>query len=271
MNLSRTSQFQAATKAFQELLPRVSHLPGTATILQLYLRRSGMRRAHFLRAFRGSSTACKERFAITLTASAIILYHLFSTPGSFPSPPSTSSGILSYLLSFLWLIPYTLLYIAPYPWLIIIYTIFVVTSPPDLLKEPTAVSKAKKRDDRIKLGLSAEACNSRVVWCVENLLPTIFLVVVEWNIWTALNSPWRGLVPFDPNAEWLGGTGSDALYWILTLLWTPVLALLGLSFTLYPIILWGFALADALDAVCDREWEGIGVESEKLIDIQEEK
>lgn len=230
-----------------------------------------MRMTLLLQAFRGSSTTCKKRFAATTIASVIILYHIFGTALSFPSPPSTSSGLLKYLLSAIWLIPYTLLYIAPYPWLFITYIIFCLTNPPDLL-EPTPTpktSKAKKRDDRIKAGLTAEARNNRVVWCLENLFPTIFAAGLEWIIWTKLNSPWRGLQPFDPNAE--EGTGSDALYWILTLVWTLILAVLGFSAFVYPCMLWVYALHDALEGIVDQDWKGIGVEGEKLVDLKEVK
>ncbi|KAE9373709.1 hypothetical protein N431DRAFT_465986 [Stipitochalara longipes BDJ] len=222
-------------------------------------------------AFYGSSIASKQRFTLTATASAILIFQLFATPVSFSSPVSTSSSILSYLLSFLWLIPYAIFYIGPYPWLIITYIMFCITNPPDLITPTTAISKAKKRDNRIKLGLTAEACNNRVVWCFENLFPTIFIAINEWNVWTALNSPLRGLLPFDPNAAWLSGTGSDALCWILTLLWTPVLALLGLSGFVYPFMLWIYALDDALDGISEKNWEGIGMEGEKLIDMKEVK
>jgi hypothetical protein len=80
------------------------------------------------------------------------------------------------------------------------------------MKPENTISKAKKRDNRIKLGLTAEACSNRVAWCVENLLPTMFATASQWQVWTELNSPWRGLLQFDPNTEWLGGTGSDAMY-----------------------------------------------------------
>ena len=207
------------------------------------------------------------------TASAIILYHIFGTPISIFSPPSTSIGLLNFLLSILWLIPYTLFYIAPYPWLIITYIIFHLSNHPDLL-EPTPTtksSKTKKHDDRIKAGLTSETRNNRVVWCVANLFPTIFITALEWIIWTQLNSPWRGLLPFDPNAEWLGGTGSDALYWVLTLLWTPLLAILGFCFFMYPCLVWVYALNDALDGISDGDWKGIGVEGDRLIDVKEVK
>ena len=214
-------------------------------------------------AFRGSSAGCKQRFAATTTASAFVLYHIFGPPFTFFSPPSVSIGLLSFLLSIILLVPYTFFYIAPYPWLLITYIIFHMMNPPDLLN-PTP--KAKKRDDRIRAGLSVETRNNRVVSCVQNLFSTLFVTALVWIIWTELNSPWRGLMPFDPNAEWLGGTGSDALYWILTLLWTPVLAVLGLSFFVTPCFLWLCALEYALEGISDRDWMGIGVEGEKLVD-----
>jgi hypothetical protein len=229
----------------------------------MWMEVSRMRIILFLQALRGSSANCKQRFATTTAASAIILYQIFGTPLSFSSPPSALSGLLSYLLSVLWLIPYALFYIAPYPWLLIIYIIFCITNPRDLMKPENTISKVKKRDNRIKLGLTAEACSNRVVWCVENLLPTMFATAIQWQVWTELNSPWRGLLPFDPNAEWLGGTGSDAMYWILTLLWTPVLAVLGFSTFVVPSLVWIYALDDALDGMSELNWKGIGVEGEK--------
>ena len=78
-------------------------------------------------------------------------------------------------------------------------------------------------------------------------------------------------MPFDPNAGWLGGMGSDALYWVLTLMWTLVLALLGLSVIVTSMILWVRVIGDALDAIGDREWEGIGVDSEKAVDVKEKE
>jgi hypothetical protein len=61
-----------------------------------------MRITVLLQAFRGSSARCKQRFATTTTAIAIILYQVFGTPFSFSSSPSASSGLLSDLLSVLW-------------------------------------------------------------------------------------------------------------------------------------------------------------------------
>jgi hypothetical protein len=232
---------------------------------------SRMRITLLLQAFRGSSARCKQRFATTTTAIAIILYQIFGTPFSFSSSPLASSGLLSYLLSVLWLISYALFYIAPYLWLLIIYITFCITNPRDLMKPENTISKAKKRDNRIKLGLTTEACSNRVVWCVENLLPTMFATAIQWQVWTEMNSPWRGLLPFDPNAEWLGGTGSDAMYWILTLLWTPVLAILGFSTFVVPSLVWIYALDDALDGMSELNWKGIGVEGEKPMKEDEVK
>lgn len=315
-----------------------------------------MRITTLVQAFRGSARKCRRRLAVTVTASAFITYNTYATSLAFSSPPTYDSQLLTYLLYIFWPIPYFLLYIAPYLWLIVTYLIYTFTNPSDLFRDSIVLSKilgrqsqlrhsqaaelqrvqkeynrlikaleeldkksaladetrdralqeqvARERLELEQAGIvytkamhaalepmrqrdtsrwfrqplinlplynpedvpiskakggrrrlyTAEECNNRVVWCFENLFPTIFLLVLEWNVWMALNSPWRELKLFDVSAAWLGGTGSDGLYWLFTLFWTLVLALFGISVMVCSCTVWTCVLGDALDVVADEGW-----------------